>query len=410
MKILQINTVIGYGSTGKITTDLYDFLEEKGHDCLIAFGIGEPPLGYKTFKISTSFDFFYHRVYSRLTDRHAFASKRTTKKFIQEIKRYKPDVIHLHNVHGFYLNIELLFDYLSESNIPVVWLLHDQWAVSGHSANFDLNSDGTLPTKLTSRSELKNYPTTIGLSQFKRNLKDKQRIFTKISNLFITTPSEWLANMIKKSFLNKYPIQTIHNGTDTEVFKIVDTNVDNLRGKWHAEDKVVVLGVASVWDKRKGLEDFAQLAKRLPTDKYQIVLVGIDSKTKNQLPSEIFSIERTNSVSELVDIYNASDLFVNLTYFDNFPTVNIEALACGTPVITYDTGGSGESVNEYTGRVVQRGNLSEVITEIEKWDKKSEKIKTKCRDRALNLFSKNIAYAEYLELYSKLVVKKSLKE
>lgn len=403
MKVLQINSVIDYGSTGRIARDLYDYLESKGHECVIAFGRGESTPGYNTIKIGSNLDQLAHGMYSRLTDRHGFGSKVATKKFIKQIDEYNPDIIQLHNLHGYYINIEILFKYLSRKNIPIVWLLHDQWTVSGHSANFNLNPDGSLPSELPNREELNNYPKTIGFSQFKRNLKDKEDLFTSVENMTIITPSNWLANIIKKTYLNKYEVKTIYNGVDTEVFYIDDSNAKILKKKWNTKDKTIILGIASVWDERKGLNDFVELSKLLPDEQFQIVLVGIDDRTKFKLPDSIISINRTNSVDELRDIYNVSDIFVNPTYFDNFPTVNIESLACGTPVITYDTGGSPESIDETTGSVINQGDIDSLLNEIENWNKKTSHIANSCKNRVLKFYTKEISNGQYLQLYKNLV-------
>lgn len=399
MKVLQINSVIDYGSTGRITRDLYDTLESQGHDCVIAFGRGDSTPGYKTIKIGSNFDQLVHGVYSRMTDRHGFGSTLATRKFIKQIDEYNPDVIQLHNIHGYYLNIRVFFEYLAKKNIPIVWLLHDQWIVSGHGAYFEFNSDGTFPNKLSSRELLSEYPKTIGISQFEKNLRDKESLFTSIKNMTIITPSNWLTNMMKKSFLKKYEIKTIYNGVDAEVFYVDNSNTKYLRQKWGATNKTIILGIASVWEERKGLNDFVKLSKLLPDEEYQIILVGIDEQTKSKLPDNIITIERTNSVDELRYIYNACDIFVNPTYFDNFPTVNIEALACGTPVVTYDTGGSVESIDKLTGSYVTPGDLKGLTNEIRKWDKKDILTSHICNKRASDQFSKKFVYFEYLSIY-----------
>lgn len=399
MKVLQINSVIDYGSTGRIARDLYDTLESQGHDCVIAFGRGNSTPGYKTIKIGSSLDQLVHGVYSRLTDRHGFGSILATKKFIKQIDEYNPDVIQLHNIHGYYLNIKILFEYLSQKDIPIVWLLHDQWIVSGHGAYFELNSDGTFPNNLSSRDLLSEYPKTIGVSQFEKNLRDKESLFTSIENMTIITPSNWLTDMMKNSFLKKYEIKTIYNGVDTEVFYVDNSNTKLLREKWEATNKTIILGIASVWEERKGLSDFVNLSKLLSNKQYQIILVGIDEQTKNELPDNIITIERTKSLDELRDLYNVSDIFVNPTYFDNFPTVNIEALACGTPVITYDTGGSPESINKDTGSVISQGNIEELVREIKFWNRKDSTVISYCRLRAKQLFSKEFIYSIYNNLY-----------
>src|SRR5699024_4431265 len=268
MRVLQINSVIDYGSTGRIARDLYDCLEKQGHDCTIAFGRGKVTYGYKTIKIGSDRDQLHHVLYSRVTDRHGFASKNATNNLIKEIDKYNPDIIQLHNLHGYYLNIEMLFDYLSVKTIPVVWLLHDQWAISGHSAYFNFNSNAEVSKHLLSRKELKKYPKTIGISQFERNIEDKERLFTSVSNMHIITPSDWLTHFVRNTFLNKYPVETIHNGVDTDIFKVDDSNVYNLRNKWNAKNKVIILGIASIWDRRKGLDDFIEISKKLHRNRF----------------------------------------------------------------------------------------------------------------------------------------------
>ncbi|WP_195863615.1 glycosyltransferase [Aerococcus urinae] len=400
MKVLQINSVIDFGSTGRICRDLYDFLEANGHECVIAYGRGKSTPGYKTIKIGSKIDQAFHGVYSRLFDRHGFASRQATGQLIKEIEKFDPDIIHLHNIHGYYLNVEILFNYLSTKDTPIIWLLHDQWSISGHSAYFELTNNGEIPSELLNREDLKEYPKSIFVSNFEKNLKDKEKLFTSVQNMTIVTPSNWLGSIVKKSFLNKYPIVTIYNGVDIDVFTVDSKNNDYIRKQWNAEKKTVILGVAAIWDSRKGLKDFIKLNQMLSSADYQIVLVGIDEKTKNKLPKEIITIERTNSVEELKDIYNASDIFVNPTYFDNFPTVNIEALACGTPVITYDTGGSGESINGNTGTIVDQGNFDMLLNAIEKWGGKVPAVKKSCRRRILEKFNKQKNYKQYLNLYN----------
>jgi len=403
MKIMQINSVINYGSTGKLARDLYDFLESRGHECVIAFGRGTSTPGYKTIKIGSEIDQIIHLLRSRFIDRHGFGSKLATKKLIKKINEFKPDVIHLHNLHGYYLNIQILFEYISRNNIPVVWLLHDQWPISGHSAYFDLDTDGSIPSKLLNRKELSKYPSTIGFSSFQKNLKDKKNIFTSCNNMTIVTPSNWLSDVMKLSFLNKYQIKTIYNGIDTTLFQIDHSKTFLLKKEWNATNKLIILGVASVWDERKGLRDFIQLANVLPVEEYQIVLVGIDNSKITDLSDNIICIKRTNDINELKDIYNASDIFVNPTYFDNFPTVNLEALACGTPVITYETGGSSESLNLITGSVVKQGDINSLLVEIKKWGRKTTTVSKRCRARVLSKFTKEISNEQYVQIFKNYV-------
>lgn len=397
MRVLQINSVCGYGSTGRIATDLYDVLEREGHECCIAYGRGIAPEGYNTIKIGNKFDFYLHVLKTRLFDLHGFGSTKATEKLIKEIEEYNPDIIQLHNIHGYYLNVEVLFNYLSTKNTIVVWLLHDQWAFSGHSAYFDLDSKGKIPEGNLLDSQKKDYPQSWIGENSKENYKRKKQLFTKVPNMTIVTPSNWLLELTEKSFLSMYPRELIHNGIDLNIFKPTKSS---FKEKNNLLDKKIILGVASIWDERKGLKYFEMLAEKLD-DKYKIVLVGIDDKTKKSLNNKIISIKRTSNIRELVEIYSSADIFVNPTLEDNFPTTNLESLACGTPVVTYNTGGSPESIDEVTGFVVPKGNKEKlyqcVIGVPDKFDYRSTCVKKSME------FDKKITYEKYIKLYELLL-------
>lgn len=340
MKILMINSVCGVGSTGRICTDLALELEKQGHKVKIAYGRGSSPKQFDRFavKIGSDTDVKLHGVKARLFDASGFGSKRATERFISWVKEYDPDVIHLHNIHGYYINIKTLFDYLKTAEKRVLWTLHDCWAFTGHSAYCDSvscekwkNSCGNCPLKSA-------YPKSV--TDFsKRNRKLKEEIFTNVNNMTLVTPSEWLRGLTKQSFLGEYPVELIRNGIDTEVFK---RSKSDFREKFGLTDKKLLLGVSSQWDEFKGFDDFFKLSNELD-DSYRIVLVGVTKEQKESLPENIIGIESTDNVNELVGIYSSVDCLVNLSYSDNFPTVNIEAVACGIPVVTYDVGGSVES-------------------------------------------------------------------
>lgn len=393
MKVLQINTVCGTGSIGRIEVDLYKMLKEQGHDCLIAYGRGTPPKEVQTIRIGNDWDIRKNGLKTRLTDREGFGSKRATKQFIEGVKRYDPDVIHLHNLHGYYINIEILLNHLKEANKKVIWTLHDCWAFTGHCAYFDYVGCDKWKTGCEKCPQKKEYPKSFLLDHSKLNYQTKKELFTNVKNLTIVTPSHWLAGLVKESFLGEYPVEVIHNGIDLEIFKPTPSN---FREKYHCEDKTIILGVANVWDRRKGLETFIKLAKELPDD-FQIVLVGLSKKQVKQLPDNIIKIERTNSARELAEIYTAANVFVNPTLEDNFPTTNLESLGCGTPVITYDTGGSPECVTNLNGLIIKKNNIDELIKEI--LNSRSIIIKENFIKRTEE-FNKNIKFHNYLTIYS----------
>lgn len=403
MRVLQINATVNSGSTGRIAEDIGLVLMNVGHESYIAYGRGNQPSKSNKIKIGNQWDTNWHGVVSLLLDRHGFASRKATKQLINKIEELKPDVINLHNIHGYYVNIEILFDYLKKINIPVVWTFHDCWPFTGHCTHFDSVGCEKWKTQCQNCPKKSFYPKSLLLDNSFKNYSDKKQIFNQLNNLHIITPSNWLKNLVKQSFLSKFPVSCIHNGIDLSKFSPVE-NVEKLIQKWNLKDKIIVLGVANVWQLSKGLSDFVKLAEVL-SDAYQVVLIGLTKKQIAQLPKNIIGIERTESIEELAEYYSLANVFVNPTYQDNFPTTNIEALACGTPVVTYNTGGSPEALDSETGIVVEKGNVNDLKTAIERvTSAKTEYYdKEKCRKRAEKHFDKNERYQDYLQLFKTLV-------
>lgn len=395
MKVLQINSVSGIRSTGRICTDLADMLTDQGDQCVIAYGRETVPDKYQAIseRIGTKVDVYTHVVKSRLLDRTGFGSKNITKRFVNWIEESPPDIIHLHNLHGYYINIEVLFEYFAQTDIPIVWTLHDCWAFTGHCAHFSYIGCEKWRDGCKKCPQLGNYPASWGIDNSKNNWLRKREIFTSINNLTLVTPSQWLADLAKESFLSKYPIRVIPNGIDLQIFKPTPSD---FRQKYHLEDKIIVLGVASVWDERKGLQDILEIADKLD-DRYKVVLVGVTEKQKKEIDSKIIAITRTNNVRELAEIYTAADVFVNPTYEDNYPTTNLEAQACGTPVITYNTGGSPETLLPSMGKVLHDHGASALLSAL--IDTNFEKSPPYNNHR----LSKNVTYQEYMALYSSLM-------
>lgn len=391
MKILQINGVCGIKSTGRICTDLAEVLKENGHECLIAYGRETVPEKYNSvaFRIGTDNDVKLHGLKARLFDAAGFGSKQTTERFVEKIREYDPDIIHLHNIHGYYINIEVLFKYLKECGKPIVWTLHDCWAFTGHCSYFTAVDCSRWKTGCFGCPQKQKYPSSFFLDRSKQNWIKKKELFTSVKNMTVVTPSKWLAELVEKSFLGKFPVKVINNGIDTEVFK---PTYGDFRTAHRLENKKIILGVASIWGKRKGLDDFIKLAG-LIDDNYVIVLVGVTEKQKNTLPCNIIGISRTNNTAELAEIYTAANVFFNPTYEDNYPTVNLEAQACGTPVITYKTGGSPESTDPCG--VLPQGDVNGAIKLIEKSD----------AFKILLPPEKKAQYGEYIKLYEELTDK-----
>lgn len=405
MRILQINSVCGFGSTGRIAVDLYKTIVNCGHEGKIAYGRGNAPKEINTIKISSDIDNKGHVLLTRVTDKHGFGSENSTYLLIDNIKEYSPDVIHLHNIHGYYLNIEILFNYLSQMDMPVIWTLHDCWAFTGHCTYFDYVNCSRWESGCHDCPQKHCYPSSKLLDNSKRNYEHKKKLFTSLEKLTIVTPSSWLAAHARKSFLGGYPIKLINNGIDLTLFKpmfVNETEKNEMKRKYQCKDKYLILGVANIWDRRKGIEYFIELSKILD-DQYKIIIVGITDRQKKRLPANIIGITRTGNVLELAELYSMADVFINPTLEDNFPTTNLEALACGIPVITFQTGGSPEAIDETCGKVVEKGSADGLIGAINYI--RANPVSSKACVARAKLFDKNDKFAEYIALYEQILQK-----
>lgn len=396
MKILQINSVCGIGSTGRIATDLHAILVAQGHQSMVAFGRDAEKNCKQTVRIGSRVDNYLHVALTRFFDAHGFGSMTATKAFIAKIRELNPDVIHLHNLHGYYLHIGLLFEYLKQANKPIIWTLHDCWAFTGHCVYFDLVGCNRWKSECHDCPLTARYPKSFGIDRSRCNYRQKKSLFTGLTMLTIVTPSQWLAGLVQQSFLGEYPVTVINNGIDLSVFR---STPSDFRSLYKLDKYFILLGVATIWDERKGYGFFLELAMQLKSDE-KLVLVGLSEKQLKSLPSNIIGIARTTSTTELAEIYSVADLFVNPTLEDNFPTTNLEALACGTPVLTFGSGGSPECLGEGCGLVVTRGDLPglvEAIAMIKRVGKAS--YNAACRKRAEELYDKDARFAEYIHLY-----------
>lgn len=405
--LLQFNTTLNYGSTGRIAEDIGLTARRIGWECYIAHGPrmkNESRL--RALQVSSSLDEKIHGGwYSLLCDRHGLGSERATKKFIERLQsEIKPDIIHLHNIHGYYLNYRVLFEYLRKTDIPIVWTLHDCWPFTGHCTYFDFAGCGKWRTECRDCSQLGTYPRALFMDNSTRNYRLKRALFSSVADRMTIVPvSDWLGDLVKQSFLNDAKIRVIHNGIDIEAFHPYE-DTGELRAKYRLNGKRIVLGVASPWSERKGLPDFVKLRELLPQQEYAIVLVGVSQEQIARLPASVIGIRRTLDIGELAGWYSLADVFVNPTYEDNYPTTNLEAMACGTPVITYRTGGSPESVTPATGRVVTQGDLRGLVTAIgELADESRENLRIACRDRAGRCFDRRMCFQAYVDLYQELI-------
>lgn len=395
MKVIQINSMCKSGSVSQIAIQIQKILLEQGDDSSIAYGRGTSVEGVTSHKFSSEIGVRLHVVLNRVTDKHGLYSKFSTKKLIKYLRVEKPDIVHLHCVHGYYVNYELLFAYFKEIGLPVVWTFHDCWAITGHCAFFDLVGCDKWKTGCYNCPSKKEYPASFFLDSSDKNYEKKIDAFTSTPRMIIVTPSIWLKNVVAESFLSKYETVVINNGIDCQVFKPIEDKdiIEGIYKKYlnDYDKKKIILGVANIWSRRKGLEDFVKLSQIL-SQEFQIILVGLTKRQIKQLPENIIGVERTNSANELAALYSGAYCFLNLTYDDNYPTTNIEALSCGTPVITYDTGGSGEMIEkEY---IVKKGDLHSVAKLIKNNDFKRINVGDK--------FDAKYCFQKYLELYRRI--------
>lgn len=359
MKVVEINSV-DKGSTGKIMLSIAQEVRATGDEAYTFSELRKEkiaPPGHRYF--GKRLENAHHRLCSVLTGISGTGSRRGTKELIEQIKQINPDVLHLHNLHGWYINIPMLFDFIKENKIKTIWTLHDCWGFTAQCSHFTIEKCEKWKTGCYSCPRYWIYPYT-WVDQTRKMWTLKKQWLTGVEDLTIITPSRWLATLVKQSFLGDYPVKVINNGINTSLFK---PRKCDFREQYGLENKKIVLGVASGWNDRKGLDVFVELSKRLH-ETYQIVLVGVSKKVKEGLPKNIICISHTQKQEELAALYTTADVFVNPTREENYPTVNMESVSCGTPVVTFDTGGSKEMLNEKVGSVVPTGDIDQLESEI----------------------------------------------
>lgn len=399
-KLLLINTSINSGSTGRIAEEIGRQSARSSFDVVVGYGFVNNNSSLPSIRIGSKINHYLHGLKTRLSDKHGFASKITTKVFLKQVRSMDVDIVNLHNIHGYYLNVGLLAQFLKAMDKPVVWTFHDCWPFTGHCSYFDAVNCVRWKTGCYNCPNKHGYPTSWFIDNSKDNFERKRELFTSIPNLTIVAPCNWMASIARQSFLGKKSIKVIYNGVNTDVFKPAPKEViSGLKRSMGLEGKTVIFGVASIWDKRKGLEDFVKLSALLHEDE-RIVLIGLRDKQKGDMPGNITAISRTENVEQLAAFYSMADVFVNPTYVDNFPTTNIESLACGTPVVTYNTGGSPEAVDEHTGRVVEKGDIKALLGAIRELYHQAPA--QECRQRAIKNFDSRDKFAEYVDLFKGL--------
>lgn len=397
--LLQINIASNWGSTGKIMEQIGLCAQAHGWESYVTYGRNEyhNPSKNHVIRIGSTLDAYEHYAENLFLDNEGLASRLSTKTFLKKVDEIKPDVVHLHIIHDHYMNYPMLFKYLADKNIPVVWTQHDQWATTGHCYYNLVECERW-------KEECHDCPLSkwYSLDRSRRNFRLKKQFLAAIPSLTIVPVSEWLGDNIRQSHLKDRNIEVIHNGIDIKTFSPLPTNAHDRYGI--DKNKNIVLGVAALWDARKGLNDFYALAKRLPDDEYAIVIVGQRTEDIKHVENgcQMVFVDRTQNALELAQLYSSASVFINPTYQDNYPTTNLEALACGTPVITYRTGGSPEAVDEKTGIVVEQGNVEALAEAIRKMKEKPLSSED-CRRRAVEHFDKDKCFEEYIDLYEKVI-------
>lgn len=404
MRVLFINTVYGKGSTGRIIKDLGNSIVKDGGEFCVAFGRGECDESINSYRIGAQKDYMLHALLSRFTDRSGFYSSAPTKKLVDFIKQYNPDIIHLHNLHGYYLNIRILFEYLkNEFKGKIVWTIHDCWAFTGHCPHFTYQKCYKWQTECGDCPEKNGYPKSVLADCSKRNYLEKKELYTGLNNLTVVTVSDWLKEVTEQSILGKYPVKRIYNGVDLNKFKPTESDI---RKKYNCENKKLILLVSDGWTERKGYTKLLETAKKSPAD-WQYIMVGLDKSQISGMPQNVIGLERTWNQQELIDLYSAADLYFNPSVEETFGLVTVEAMACGTPAVVLNSTASPELIKtEKCGIICEPdATADELLQTIEKGLMlKADGGNISARKNAEN-YSDTIHNEEYMKLYYSLVEK-----
>lgn len=399
MKIVQINTVYGTGSTGKIAAALSDMAYGCGFEAYAAYGRGKPAEDDRRYRTGTRLNTTGHMAAHFILGKNGFSSAVATKRLLAWLDSIQPDLLHLHNLHGFYIHAGLLFEYIKARDIPVVWTLHDCWSFTGQCAYFE--SAGCEKWKSGCHDcpvSRWDYPCYIFRNSCEKNYLLKKDAFTGVKNMVLVTPSQWLAEKVRFSLLKDYPVKVIPNGIDLHTFRPVRREADG-------DKRDIILGVANRWDRRKGMDSLLQLSKLLDS-RFTVVLIGVSAGRQWYIHlkygDRVQTIGKIADQKELASWYSRARVYVNPTLDDCFPTTNLEALACGTPVITFCTGGSPESITDTCGRVISGSGPEALRQAVLSVCDDPRITPDTCRQRAM-AYDRQERFGEYMELYRQLL-------
>lgn len=405
MKVLQINTFYGFGSTGRIMRELKEIAEDNGIKSYAAFGYGYIPKDDEketVYRIESDRELLVSKLWTKATGHHGFNNKRETRRFLAWIDEVKPDIIHMHNIHNHFVNVRMLLEYIAKKNIPCVLTMHDCWTFTGHCAYFDYSGCDKWKTGCNHCPSLRDYPKTFApIDPSSWNYDMKRKLFAPLNITFVS-PSQWLCNLQQQSFLNDKPCVVINNGVDLSAFRPIKSNV---RKEYGIDNRKMLLAVAGGLSPRKGREFLLKLPTLLRDDEV-LVLVGLQRGQESLLPQtdKVIGIQRTKTSDELAGLYSEADVFVNPTLEDNFPTTNIESLACGTPVVTFRTGGSVEVITPETGLIAEKGDMNSLLTATRiVLATGKARYTNACRKKAEKDYNKDVQYGKYIGLYKAII-------
>ncbi|HBE42910.1 MAG TPA: glycosyl transferase [Bacteroidales bacterium] len=403
-KLLQIVVEGNRGSTGTIAESIGELVLKQGWKSYIAHGRFPRSSSSQIIRIGSSLEILIHGITTRLFDRHGLGSCRATRVLIKKIEKIKPDIVHLHHLHGYYINIEILFNYLSNANLPTVWTFHDCWAITGHCCYFDYVGCQKWKTNCHHCPQKKEYPASLFIDRSKKNFYLKKKLFTSVSNMMIVTVSEWLDSIVGNSFLADTPRKIIFNGVNVDLYKKTPLMKSQATKKsLKIGDGFMILGVANTWEERKGFNDFMRLSKRIGRNDF-IVLVGLRKSQIKNLPNNVIGIIRTESMEKLRDLYAAADVYLNLSVEETFGLTTAEALSCGTPAIVYNATACPEVLDVNTGFVVNKNDIDGLLESIEGIRKNGKEFySSQCRERAIKYYNRVDRLSEYLEMYKQMI-------
>ncbi len=396
--LLQITASSNWGAIGRIANQIGELALSQGWDSYIAYGRYYNPSSSKLIKVGSKQDVILHYLGHKLFDMDGLLSNNATKELVSAIEQLSPDLIHLHNIHDHWLNYEILFECLEKLSIPIVWTQHDCWSFTGGCSHFTLNNCSKWKLSCSECFIRKGFTPLVDKSEY--HFKRKKELFNSLSNLTIVAVSRWLESLLKESFLNGNNLKMIYNGVDTELFRPVASSI---KERLNIEGKSLLVALATAWSKQKGLEDYIALSRILP-DNIKLLLVGMTDKQQKEMPDDLLTMGKTQSVQELAEIYSGADIVMNLSYEETFGLTTVEGLACGTPGIVYNCTASPELITKETGIIVNPGDIYGVLSAIMEVLRIGKRFySSSCRERALSLFDKANNYNEYLNLYKELL-------